>query len=96
MGIKKPYFKGQKAHECGHFYPDILRNYDKLSESGNMLIRVCYCLKCRKYYFKKHRLSSFHEPEKMIGEKRYTINEMKELREKELKKKKWGKYSPKA
>lgn len=93
MNNSKPYFKGQKPHTCGHYYPDVLRNYDNLSKSGKMIERNIYCLKCKKKFVKRYRLSTFHNPEKLLAEKIRSIKWLREFRENALKDKKWGKYS---
>ena len=39
--------------QCGHYYPDFLRNYDEFSKSGKIIERHCYCFGCRREYIVK-------------------------------------------
>jgi len=47
---KKPYMPGQQPCQCGHFYPDVIRLYDKVApfdDIGTHIgIRVLHCDYC--------------------------------------------------
>ena len=43
-----PYFPGQEASSCGHFYPDVLRLRDEQKPDGTF-VRVVDCKYCGQY-----------------------------------------------
>ena len=43
-----PYFSGQQASECGHYYPDVLRMRDEQKSDGTF-VRVVDCKYCGQY-----------------------------------------------
>ncbi len=45
--MTEPYFKGQEAAECGHYYPDVLRLGD--IRVGEDIIREVDCKYCGRY-----------------------------------------------
>ena len=40
-----PYFSGQQASSCGHFYPDVLRLRDEKRANGSY-VRIVDCTVC--------------------------------------------------
>lgn len=50
MSLARPYFPGQAANPCGHFYPDVLRLTDRIDADGKRF-RLADCVYCGRYWF---------------------------------------------
>ena len=46
--MSDPYFPGQRASKCGHYYPDVLRLRDERKPDGTF-VRVVDCKYCGRY-----------------------------------------------
>jgi hypothetical protein len=48
IAMPGPYFSGQQASPCGHYYPDVLRLRDEKRQDGTF-VRIMDCSYCGRY-----------------------------------------------